>query len=336
MPEAAPAAPAAPATPPPVSPADEQRALIARENGTTYDAGSQTFADAPADGATPATPASGEPAQNDDANSEAQGQDPTPVEGGGDEGEGSEQSAEGETQSQQPGKNRVARKIDTLTKENAQLKRAFAEMLQRMQTGQPAQPQQQPAQAPQQADPKPDPTKYTDVSQFISDTAAWRARQETRAALGQVFGQLAQQAAQQQAVQQAEQQVQEFNSRVSEGAKEIKDFAQVTAASADVEVAPHVASVLMQGVENPSLVLYHLAKNPAVVDQLNKMPPAKVAARLGAIEANAKRAPQISNAPKPGVPVAAKGSAAADYSDDMTEEQFMEKRNADLRAKARK
>lgn len=335
MPEAV-AAPAV-ATPPPVSQADAQRAQIARENGTTYNAESQTFsepaAEQPADGTTPATPASGEPAQNAPegapANPEAQGQDPTPVEGGGDEGEGSEGNPDGQQEPSNPGKNNVARKIDRLTKENAQMKRAFAEMLQRQQQGQPPVPPQQQPQQPQQpaAEAPPDPTKYTDVAQYIADTAAYNSRQETRRVLGQVFGGLARQAQQQQAIQQAQQTVSEFNQRVSEGAKGIKDFGAVTAANSEVEVADHVATSIMHGVDNPAVVLYHLAKNPAEVAKLNSMPPAKVAVRLGEIQANARRPAQPSNAPRPGTPVVAKGGASGDY-DSMSEEAFMAARNA--------
>lgn len=335
MPEAAVAPAATPAnvTPPPVSAADMQRALIARENGTTYDAVSQTFgesAPAPADGTTPDAPASGEPAQNaTPANSEAQEtQDPTAVDAGGDAanepGEGSDPSTD-PAQPQQPGKNHVARKIDKLTRENAELKRGLEQLLARGQPQLPQAPQQQPMQ---QADPKPDPAKYTDVAQFIADTASWTSRQETRQVMGQLFGHLAQQQQRQQIEQQAAQQVQEFNTRVSDGAKEFKDFSQVTAASSDVEVAPHVAATLMQGVQNPAAVLYHLSKNPAEVAKLNQMHPTQVAVRLGAIEANAKRPPAVSNAPKPGQPVAARGSAPTGYSDDMSMEDFVAMRRA--------
>lgn len=321
---------AAPATPLPASPADMQRVAIARENGVSYDASSQTFTEpAPAetDGTTPATPASGEPAQNAaPANSEAQGEAAdTPVDGGG-EVETPEAGETADTQAaQQPGKNHVARRIDKLTRENAQLQRTLQQLLTQ---GQPQPPQRpQPQQPPQPADPRPDPNKYTDVAQFIADTAAWTSRQEAQKTIRQAFGQLAQQAALTQHVQQATQQVQEFNTRVETGAKEFKDFSQVTGASADVEVAPHVAASLMQGVENPAAVLYHLAKNPAEVAKLNALPPAKVAVRLGVIEANAKRPPAISNAPKPGVPVAAKGGVPGGYSDDMTMEQFVAMRS---------
>lgn len=314
----------------PVSPADVQRTLIARQNGETYDAQAQTVTAPAAEDATPATPASGEPAQNAPANSEAQGDAvPTPVEGGG-EVEGSAEDG-GNTEGQQepstpqPGKNYFARKIDKLTRENAELQRAMQQLAQRLpQPGTPQQPQQ-----PQQpADPQPNPANYTDVAKYIADTSAWQARQEAQRVLGQAFGQLAQQAQQQQVVQQAAQQVREFNERVTSGSKDIKDFAQVTSANADVEVAPHVAASIMQGVDNPAVVLYHLAKNPGEVAKLNQMPPAKVAARLGAIEANASRPPAISNAPKPGVPVAAKGNVPAELHDDMSMDEFMAKRNA--------
>jgi hypothetical protein len=336
MPEPAVAAEQPQVTPPPVSPADAQRALIARENGVTYDATSQTFNEsAPTEGSgtTPESPASGEPAQNAPANSEAQGDAAdTPVEGGGDEealpaGDDSQQE-----QSQQPGKNHVARRIDKLTRENAQLARAVQQLLARQQVPVNGNPQQ-PQQPQQQTDPKPDPAKYTDVAQFIADTSAWTSRQEAARTVGALFGHLAQQAQQQQAVQQAAQQVQEFNDRVTKGSAEFKDFAQVTTANADVEVAPHVAASIMQGVENPAAVLYHLAKNPGEVAKLNQMHPAKVAVRLGAIEANAKRAPAISNAPKPGTPVAARGSVPTEYSDEMSTEAFMEMRARQTRKK---
>lgn len=327
MPEAV----AAPVTPPPVSPADQQRALIARENGTTYDAGSQTFAEpAVADsGTTPATPASGEPAQNETpATSEAHAEESTtPVEGGGSEADAADA---GTTDGQQepsaaaPGKNHVSRKIDKLTRENAELQRNVQLLLSRQAQG----PTPQQVQPQQPADPKPDPAKYTDVAQFIADTSSWTSRQEAQRTVGRAFGQLAQQAAQAQQVQQAAQQVHEFNTRVATGAKDIKDFTQVTTAQADVDVAPHVAASIMQGVDNPAVVLYHLAKNPGEVAKLNAMPPAKVAVRLGAIEANAKRVPAISNAPVPGKPVQAKGGVPSGYSDEMTTEQYNAWRNS--------
>lgn len=312
----------------PASPADLQRAAIAQQNGATYDATAQTVVEPAAD-ATPATPASSEPAQNDaPANSEAQGDaTPTAVEAGGDAEDSTAQAAEpadGEPAQQQPGKNHVARKIDKLTRENAELQRQMQMLM--SQRGNPQQPQQ--PQAPQApADPKPDPAKYTDVAQFIADTSAWTSRQEAQRVVGGVLAQIAQQQAQAQVVQQASQEVQQFNERVTKGSADIKDFAQVTAASADVDVAPHVAATIMRGVDNPAVVLYHLAKNPGEVAKLNGLPPAKVAARLGAIEALAQRPPAISNAPAPGKPVAAKGGVPSGYSDDMTPEQFNAWRN---------
>jgi hypothetical protein len=188
-------------------------------------------------------------------------------------------------------------------------------------------PQQQQVPAPP-VDARPDPTKYTDVAQFIADSSAWTSRQEAQKVVGGVLAQLAQQQAQQHQVQQASQEVQQFNERMETGSKDIKDFKQVTAAAADVDVAQHVAATIMRTVDNPAVVLYHLAKNPGEVAKLNAMPPAKVAARLGAIEALAQRPPAISNAPAPGKPVAAKGGVPSGYSDDMTPEQYMKWRNA--------
>ena len=321
----------------PPSPADIQRAAIASANGEQYDAKAQSVIEPkPADAATSATPASGEPAQ-ETANSEAQSKaDAQHVEGGGDEGTQGEQTGE-EQAPPQPGKNHVARKIDKLTRENGELTRQFQALMQQNQqllqhlhgnaapNAQQPQPAQQPGQmrtAADPNDPQPDAAKYTDVSKFIADTAAWSARQQTREVLSQAARQQAQQFAMAQKAQEAQGIVKDFTAKVETGAKEIKDFAEVTSANADVEVANHVAHQLMTVVENPARILYHLAKNPGEVAKLNQMSPAKVAARLGAIEANASRpTPALSNAPAPGKPVAAKGSVGG-YRDDMTQEEF--------------
>lgn len=75
-----------------------------------------------------------------------------------------------------------------------------------------------------------------------------------------------------------------------------------------------------------SEVLYHIAKNPDLAEEISILPPSVLAVKLGEIHADIRREktkkPQVSKAPAPIKPVASSSTPVRNY-DDMTDQEFM-------------
>jgi hypothetical protein len=73
-------------------------------------------------------------------------------------------------------------------------------------------------------------------------------------------------------------------------------------------------------------VLYHIAKNPDLAEEISILPASVLAVKLGEIHADIRREktkkPQVSKAPTPIKPVAGSSTPVKNY-DDMTDEEFM-------------
>lgn len=85
--------------------------------------------------------------------------------------------------------------------------------------------------------------------------------------------------------------------------------------SSEVRILDHVQDAVMESERGPELV-YQMAKNPALADQLNKMSPSRAALELGRLEASLETpvAKSASKAPAPITPIVPGGTTKVDLS----------------------
>lgn len=92
-------------------------------------------------------------------------------------------------------------------------------------------------------------------------------------------------------------------------------------------------AAVLEASDSPADLLYHLGKNPDIADELAKLSPVKLGIRLNKIESDLKMPSQKQvNAPKPLEPVRAR-SADSSLSDDLPIDEWMKRRESELRAK---
>lgn len=127
----------------------------------------------------------------------------------------------------------------------------------------------------------------------------------------------------------------EWGAKIGAVKSTIADFDAVME-KADTPTASHVAEALMDADRGPEL-LYHLAKNPEIVERLNEMSPNRAAIELGKIEARlgepatppAPPAPKTTTAPAPITPVKPGASTAKDPA-KMNQAEYNEWRKGQL------
>jgi len=128
--------------------------------------------------------------------------------------------------------------------------------------------------------------------------------------------------------------------KFSEARKTHADFDEVISDIDHVQFKPESQDALRQAVEVMefgSEILYHLAKNPDVAEELSILPPAAFAVKLGEIHGEIKRSktapPQKSKAPAPITPVSGNTKPEKSY-DDMTDDEFVKQRRKEQKAHA--
>lgn len=149
-----------------------------------------------------------------------------------------------------------------------------------------------PAAATPEADPEPDENAYTDAFAYARDLARWESRRAVQEALATERRETAARAEE----QRAQQVVQTFQTRMATYRGATSDFDAVVGAS----VAPtseHVRSAIIES-DDPGPLVYHLAKNPALLAEIQALPPATQARRIGRLEAELSR-PAAAPAPGP-------------------------------------
>ncbi|MDQ2079485.1 hypothetical protein RA307_04760 [Xanthobacteraceae bacterium Astr-EGSB] len=119
------------------------------------------------------------------------------------------------------------------------------------------------------------------------------------------------------------QRVRAYNARLEEAKPRIKDFDQVMRAAGNLQIRNDVRDAILESPKGP-LLSYFLAKNPDVVDDLNRMTPAGAARKIGNLEARIRGPkPKTKTEAKPSAP-APKGGAGGSAKDPakMTSEEY--------------
>ena len=124
-------------------------------------------------------------------------------------------------------------------------------------------------------DVRPSPSAYTDQAKYEDDLLAWNRRQSIKEYESQQAAKAAQ--------AEADRNQAELRERIKEFAKTTPDYDDVIARST-VAFQPALQMAL---VESPVVAQlgYHLARNPAEAERINKLSPTRAVAELGKIEA---------------------------------------------------
>jgi hypothetical protein len=118
-----------------------------------------------------------------------------------------------------------------------------------------------------------------------------------------------------------------FETKFNEAVKTHSDFKEALEDIDHVMFTPEAQKSIREAVETltyGSDVLYHIAKNPDLAEELSLLPPAAFAARLGDIHGDIRRSKtnkQVSKAPAPISPVSGSTKTEKSY-DDMSMEEY--------------
>jgi hypothetical protein len=130
-----------------------------------------------------------------------------------------------------------------------------------------------------------------------------------------------------------------FETKFAETRKTHADFEQALEDIDHVAFTPEAQVSLRQAVEtlqHGGEILYHIAKNPDLAEELALLPPAAFAARLGDIHGDirqAKNAKTVSKAPAPITPVSGAPAKIDKSYDDITDQaEFLARRRAEKAA----
>lgn len=125
--------------------------------------------------------------------------------------------------------------------------------------------------SPAEGAPKPTPDSFDTYDEFVEALTDWKVEQKDNAKSSA-------------RAQQTAEMVREANwaSKLEDVRSVIPDYAEVVGSS-EVTISDHVADALFDSDLGPQLA-YHMAKNPEVVERLNKLSPVKAAIELGRLE----------------------------------------------------
>lgn len=171
------------------------------------------------------------------------------------------------------------------------------------------------------ANAKPVKESFQNYDEFVEALTDWKADQRVNAALETVNTKIEKRESQQTAAQVQQNRAKNWTERSAATREILKDFDEVLNAAEGAVIDSHVAELLEDSPHGPALA-YKLAKDPALLEELNKLSPSAAAKKFGKMEAvfdgpetNAPAsapAPNASKAPRP--PTARTGGASSQKS----------------------
>lgn len=182
---------------------------------------------------------------------------------------------------------------------------------------------------------EPKREQFESYESFIEARATWRAEKAAEEKTRKILDEARKQDETKRAQGQQKEVASKFDSHYQKAAEGIEDFDDVMGDEDSVELLSKVfgtdkplsVQAIHEAEEKGPLILYYLAKNPAEVERISKLSPARQAAAIVALEEKvSKPAKQPSKAPAPISPVGTKGSAGKDPS-KMTQAEYNEWRN---------
>lgn len=169
-------------------------------------------------------------------------------------------------------------------------------------------------QKPANVNGEPTRDQFDQYEDYVVARAEWRAEQKASQLAERQLAEYRQRQQMEQTQSQQRAMAAEFAKRIQTARAEIPDFAEVVE-DADIQIPNTVASLIAQ-LDNGPQIMYHLAKNPALAQQFDALPPALHAYKLGEIATALKSQSQVSKAPPPGKPAAARTASGNEPPED--------------------
>lgn len=189
-----------------------------------------------------------------------------------------QEGQEPETQETQRGKKSAQQRINEITKARYEAER-LAAYWKGIAEGSRSQTQQIPEPAARESAARPNLADFPDYETYIEALTDWKTTQKVAEVVHH------QQAATVQERQQAEalELARGWAGKQESARKSISDYDEVLG-GAETVVAPYVTDAILTSDRGPE-VAYHLAKNPALAEKLNRLSPIAAAREIGRIEA---------------------------------------------------
>ena len=222
----------------------------------------------------------------------------------GDVNEGGEEDGGDEGTTTRKKKGGFQRRIESLQRKNEELNQKIAELS-----------RSQAPEKPAVATGRPVQDDFEDLDTYFEALSDWKVQDALRKKDQEMF--------EMQAKQKADQQQKLLSNKIEIFRSKTPDFDETIAEMGDVVVPPVIQSLLFES-DKSAEVIYHLAKNPDVFEDMCSMTPYQTAKAFGVLEktlsepkAKATQKPSAAGMPAPITPVAARGEGVAEP-DNMT------------------
>lgn len=189
-----------------------------------------------------------------------------------------QEGQEPETQETQRGKKSAQQRINEITKARYDAEREAA-YWRGIAEGSRPQPQSAPVQPVSEPLAKPNLADFTDYETYIEALTDWKTTQKVTEVVHNQRAVTVQERQRAEALELAK----GWASKQEDARKSIPDYDEVLG-GAETVVAPYVTDAILTSDRGPE-VAYHLAKNPALAEKLNKLSPIAAAREIGRIEA---------------------------------------------------
>lgn len=196
-------------------------------------------------------------------------------------------------------------------------------------------------------DPKPNPAEFEDPDAYVAAISAHATRQELRRAnqaakdLASERAEAANKEAQAAQLERNNAAIAElhsnFNKRVTEVKPDYPDYDEKVKNNTELVLRNDVFFTIEKAVDSPHL-LYHIASNPDVAAELNKLHPQDAAIRIGEIQAELRiaRKPKVTKAAAPINPVGNRESPMKKSPNEESMEEYADRVQKEMDASAHK
>lgn len=189
-----------------------------------------------------------------------------------------QEGQEPEAQETQRGKKSARQRINEITRARYEAERAAA-YWKGIAEGSRPQPPQAPVQPVSEPLAKPNLADFTDYETYIEALTDWKTTQKVTEVVHNQREATIQERQRAEALEVAK----GWAGKQEQARKSIPDYDEVLG-EAETVVAPHVTDAILTSDRGPE-VAYHLAKNPALAEKLNRLSPIAAAREIGRIEA---------------------------------------------------
>ena len=229
----------------------------------------------------------------------------------------SQEDHEPESQEAQRGKKSAQQRINEITKAKYDAEREAA-YWRGIAEGSRPQSQQAPVQSVSEPSAKPNLADFTDYETYVEALTDWKTSQKIAEVVQHQRTTTAQERQQAEAMELAR----GWAGKQEAVRKEIPDYDEVMG-GADTVVAPYVTDAILTSDRGPE-VAYHLAKNPALAEKLNRLSPLAAAREIGRIEAALEKSSPGTTRTAPPAPAKTTRSSATIPGDPakMSHEQY--------------